>query len=44
MNEKRKYKIGLLETLGIKDVLSIDWNLFFLFCYIIIRRRRSEYC
>ena len=43
MNEKRKYKIGLLETLGIKDVLSIDWNLFF-FCYIIIRRRRSEYC
>ena len=44
MNEKRKYKIGLLETLGIKDVLSIDWNLFFFFCYIIIRRRRSEYC
>ena len=31
MNEKRKYKMGLLETLGIKDVLCSDWNLFFVF-------------
>ena len=44
MNEKRKYKMGLLETLGIKDVLSSDWNFFLFFCYIIRRRRRSEYC
>ena len=31
MNEKRKYKMGLLETLGIKDVLSSDWNFFLFF-------------
>ena len=33
MNEKRKYKMGLLETLGIKDVLSSDWNIFFCLLY-----------
>ena len=33
MNEKRKYKMGLLETLGIKDVLSSDWNFF---CFFVI--------